>query len=94
MDAKVHDNTDRHRFEVIVDGELGGFADYRTRNGLLIITHSHVDPKYRGQGVGGQLAKQTLDMLRERGVQVVPVCPFFAEYVTQHPEYDDIVADF
>jgi predicted GNAT family acetyltransferase len=93
MDAKVHDNTDRHRFEVIVDGKLGGFADYRTRNGLVTITHSQVDPTYRGQGVGGQLAKQTLDMLRERGVKVVPVCPFFAEYVAQHPEYDDIVAN-
>ncbi len=94
MDAKVHDNTDRHRFEVIVDGELGGFADYRARNGLVTITHSQVDPKYRGQGVGGQLAQQTLDMLRERGVKVVPACPFFAGYVAQHPEYDDIVADF
>lgn len=91
MDAKVHDNTDRHRFEIIVDGEVGGFAAYRSHDGVVTITHSQIDPRYQGQGVGGQLAKQTLDMLRERGDRVIPVCPFFAEYVSRHPEYDDIV---
>jgi predicted GNAT family acetyltransferase len=93
MDAKVQDNTDQHRFEILVDGEPGGFAAYRVRDGLVTVTHSQIDPKYRGKGVGGQLAKQTLDMLRERGVRVVPACPFFAEYVSQHPEYDDMVVD-
>jgi predicted GNAT family acetyltransferase len=91
MEAKVQDNPDRSRFEVIVDGEVGGFANYRVRDGLVIITHSQVDPKYQGQGVGGQLARQTLDILRERGARVVPACPFFAEYVLKHHEYDDIL---
>jgi hypothetical protein len=31
MEAKVQDNPDRSRFEVIVDGEVGGFANYRVR---------------------------------------------------------------
>jgi uncharacterized protein len=91
MDAKVQDNPDRSRFEVIVDGEVGGFASYRVHDGLVVITHSQVEEKHRGRGVGGQLAKQTLDLLRERGARVVPACPFFAEYVVQHREYDDIL---
>jgi predicted GNAT family acetyltransferase len=91
MDAKVSDNPDRSRFEVIVDGEVGGFADYRVKDGLTIITHSQVDPKHQGHGVGGQLVRQTLDILRERGARVVPACPFFADYVLKHPEYDDIL---
>jgi predicted GNAT family acetyltransferase len=93
MDAKVQDNPDRSRFEIIVDGEVGGVANYRVRDGLVIITHSQVDEKYQGQGVGSKLAKQTLDILRERAVRVVPACPFFAEYVVRHPEYDDILED-
>jgi len=91
MDAKVQDNPDRDRFEVIVDGQVAGFATYRVRDGLVLITHSEVDPQYQGQGVGGELARQTLDTLRERGARVVPACPFFAEYVIRHPEYDDIL---
>jgi predicted GNAT family acetyltransferase len=93
MDATVQDNPDRSRFEIIVDGAVGGFANYRVRDGLVIVTHSQVDPKYQGHGIGGQLARQTLDMLRERGARVVPACPFFADYVVKHREYDDILED-
>ena len=92
MDAKVQDNPDRHRFEIIVDGEIGGVALYKVRDGVVVITHSEVDDAYQGQGLGGELARQTLDQLRERGAKVVPACPFFAAYVRKHREYDDLIA--
>lgn len=92
MDAKVQDNPDRHRFEIIVDGEIGGVALYRVRDGVVVITHSEVDDVYQGQGLGAELARQTLDQLRERGAKVVPACPFFAAYVRKHHEYDDLIA--
>jgi predicted GNAT family acetyltransferase len=92
-DIVVQDNPARHRFELLVDGEPGGLADYRVRDGLVIITHSQVDGKYRGQGLGNELARRTLDQLRERGATVVPACAFFAHYVSEHHEYDDILAD-
>lgn len=93
MDAKVQDNPDRHRFEIFVDGKLGGFANYLILDGAVVVTHSEVDPRYQGMGVGGQLAKQTLDQLRDRDARVVPSCPFFAGYVAKHHEYDDIIAE-
>lgn len=92
MDVIVQDNPDRRRFEILIDGEVGGFADYRERDGAVAVVHSEVDPAHRGKGLGGILAARTLDTLRERGRQVVPACPFFAKYVAEHPEYDDIVA--
>ena len=75
-----------------VQCEVAGFADYRVRDGAVVVVHSEVDPAYRGRGLGGALAGQTLDALRERGEKVVPACPFFAKYVAEHPEYADIVA--
>jgi len=93
MDVKVQDNADRHRFEILVDGEVGGFADYRIRDGVVVVVHSEVDPAHRGQGLGGRLAEQTLTTLRERGEKVIPACPFFARYVADHPEFNDIVVD-
>jgi predicted GNAT family acetyltransferase len=91
MDVTVQDNPGRHRFELRLDGEVAGFADYRVRDGAVVVLHSEVDRAHRGQGLGGVLAKQTLDALRERAEKVVPACPFFAQYVADHPEYDDIV---
>jgi uncharacterized protein len=91
MDVHVQDNPARHRFEILVDGEMAGLAAYRVRDGVVVVTHSEVDPDRRGHGLAGELARQTLDALRERGERVVPSCPFFAKYVAEHPEYADLV---
>jgi predicted GNAT family acetyltransferase len=91
-DIEVHDDPDRSRFEITVDGTVAGFAAYRVRDGLMIVTHSEVDPAYQGQGLGSRLVTGTLDQLRERGATVVPACPFFAEYVSTHHDWDDILA--
>lgn len=91
-DIEVHDDPDRSRFEITVDGRVAGFAAYRVRDGLVIVTHSQVDPAYQGQGLGSRLVAGTLDQLRERGATVVPACPFFAKYVSTHHDWDDILA--
>jgi uncharacterized protein len=92
MNVQVQDNPDGRRFEIFVDGAVAGMAAYRLRDGLVVVTHSEIDPEFRGQGLAGELARQTLDTIRARGEQVVPLCPYFAKYVSEHPEYDDIVA--
>jgi uncharacterized protein len=33
----------------------------------------------------------TLDDLRARGLALVPLCPFVADFITRHPEYADLV---
>lgn len=90
-DIEVRDNPAAHRFELFVDGEVAGLAAYRLREGAVIVTHSEVDRKFRGQGLANELARRTLEQIRERDLQVVPLCPFFAHYVGEHPEWADIV---
>ena len=91
MDVQVQENPGRSRFEILVDGELVGLATYHVRDGAVVVSHSEVDPQRRGQGLASELARRTLDTLRERGERVVPACPFFAKYVAEHPEYGDLV---
>jgi predicted GNAT family acetyltransferase len=93
MTVEVRDNPDQHRFEITAEGEPAGFAAYRVRGNVVTVTHSEVDPRFRGHGLASELARQTLDTLRQRGNKVVPSCPFFAKYIGEHPEYDDIVED-
>lgn len=92
-DIEVQDNPAESQFDLLVDGEHAGLAAYRLRGSVVVITHSEVDRRFRGQGLANELARRTLDQLRERGVKVVPMCPFFARYVGEHPEYDDIIVD-
>lgn len=93
MDVQVRENPAGSRFEVFADGELAGFATYRVRDTVVTVVHSEVEPRLRGHGLANELARQTLDTLRQRGNRVVPACPFFAKYVGEHPEYADIVDD-
>ena len=92
MTATVQENADRRRFEVLVDGEVAGFARYRVDGDSLVVLHTEVDPARRGQGLAQLLAEETLRALRDSGRTVVPVCSFFARYLREHPEHADVAA--
>jgi predicted GNAT family acetyltransferase len=90
--VRVADDAARHRFEISVDGTVAGFAAYRlhpegARPERIVFTHTEVDPAYEGQGLGSRLAAGALGAAKERGLTVVPQCPFIAAYLRRHPEY-------
>ncbi len=93
MSTRVEDARDRGRYEVTVDGELAGFAEYRRRDGSIEITHTEVDDAYEGQGLAGQLARAALDSARDRGLSVLPSCAYMADFIGKHPEYVDLVPE-
>ena len=94
MAVPVHvvDHRDALRYEAMVSNELAGFAQYRVEPGRLVFTHTQVDPRFEGQGVGGALASAGLDDVRAQGLLAVPQCPFIARYIERHPAYADLVA--
>ncbi|WP_028721475.1 GNAT family N-acetyltransferase [Patulibacter americanus] len=86
--TEVRNDPAQHRYEVIEDGELAGFAAYQEVAGSRIVfTHTEVDPKFEGRGLGTVLVKGALDDARDREQLIVPICPFVAKYVHRHPEY-------
>jgi predicted GNAT family acetyltransferase len=94
MSTEVTDHPDRSHFEVTVDGARAGFAAYRLRGAdVIVFTHTEVDDAYAGQGVGGILARGALDQVRAAGERrVVALCPFIAKWISQHPDYQDLLA--
>ena len=89
----IADNADEQRYEVLVDGEIAGFAQYRLRPGLIAFTHTEVDDSFEGHGLGGKLVAFALDDARERGLAVLPFCPFVNGYIERHREYVDLVPE-
>lgn len=90
---EVSDNADESRYEVRVDGELAGFAQYRPRPAALAFVHTEIDDRFEGQGLGGKLVSHALDDARSRGLSVLPICPFVRSYIARHPEYLDLVPE-
>jgi len=91
MTAEVHEEPDRSRFVARVEGRLAGVAAYELADGAITFTHTVVGDDFEGQGVGSALARTALDTARERGLAVVPRCPFIAGWIEHHPDYADLV---
>lgn len=91
-DIQVTDVPERHRFEITSDGELAGFAEYRLSDGVVELPHTVVDDAFEGQGIGSTLVRHALDSARERGLRVVPSCPFVKGWIDKHPDYADLVS--
>lgn len=93
MTIDVTDLPDQHRFEARdSDGTVLGVAEYRREPGLVVFTHTEVDPRLEGHGVGSTLVREALDAVRASGDRIDPQCPFVKAFVADHPEYADLVA--
>ncbi|WP_071567218.1 GNAT family N-acetyltransferase [Corynebacterium sp. NML130628] len=84
-------NNQESRYEILVEGQLAGFATYADVDGARELPHTFVDPKFRGQGLSSPLMQYALDDARSEGLTVVPTCPAVARYIAQNPEYADLV---
>ena len=87
----VRDNPDRNQFEIdLGDGEFA-YAKYNLLPGAIRFYHTVVPESHGGQGLGTMLIKAGLAAARDRGLKVIPTCPFFRAYLKKHPEEQDIV---
>ena len=89
--ATVIDNPTRNRFEIdLGDGEYA-FAAYNLLPGAIRFYHTVVPESHAGQGLGTALIKAGLAAARERGLKVIPICPFFRAYLKKHVQEQDLV---
>lgn len=90
--SAVRDNPAQHRFEMDIAADATAIAAYRASPGVLTINHTEVPSHVEGRGHGTALVRGALDIIRERGLKVVPRCPFVHAFIARHPEYNDLVA--
>ncbi|MGY2703262.1 GNAT family N-acetyltransferase [Nocardioides sp. HB32] len=90
-DVATSKNPQAGRYEAHIDGELAGFAEYQLTDRLVVFTHTEVDDRFEGRGVGSAIARFGLDDVRGTGKQVLPLCPFIKGWIEKHPDYQDLV---
>jgi predicted GNAT family acetyltransferase len=82
----------KQRYELWVDGERVGIADFRVDGDRVVMPHTVIDPRRRGQGLGARLVEGALADIRAQGRRVVPICWYVDEYLDLHPEEQDLRA--
>ncbi|MDZ4776895.1 MAG: GNAT family N-acetyltransferase [Alphaproteobacteria bacterium] len=86
----VANNTAANRFEVKI-GDAVAFADYKVLASGILFSHTEVPSALGGRGIAKALVRAGLKYARDHDLKVMPVCPFFANYIAEHPEEHDIL---
>ncbi len=84
-------NTEKKRYEVEVDG-YWAFITYLVAKNGIYLTHTEVPVILEGQGIGTKLVEFALKDIDNLGRKLVPLCPFVAVYLKEHPEWQRLLA--
>ncbi|KQR46090.1 putative GNAT family acetyltransferase [Frigoribacterium sp. PvP120] len=93
MSITVENRPQQSQYALVEDGETVGFAAYDVVGDEIRFTHTEIEPSRRSAGLGAQLVQGALDDVRaETSLRVVPLCPFVADWVDEHVDYQELLA--
>jgi predicted GNAT family acetyltransferase len=78
------------RFEIEQDGAVA-YLEYSQSPGALELIHTEVPKQLRHTGLATALAETALQYARQHNLKVDIICPIVKNYLTEHPEYSDLV---
>jgi predicted GNAT family acetyltransferase len=81
------------RYELTLDGDRVGWADYGLSGGVATIPHVETVPAHRGKDFAARLMAGVLDDVRARNLRVRPICPYASAYMRRRPETHDLIAE-
>lgn len=90
MTDEIRDNKDLKRYELPV-GDQVAVVTYNLSDPNLMITETLVPEALEGKGIASRLAKHVIADAKDRGLLILPVCPFFSAYLQKHPEHAEVV---
>ena len=91
-DVTVKNNAESRSYDAFIDGEVAGSIVYEhAGDRRVVFTHTFVNPRFRGRGVGNALVRGALDDVRAKGLTLTNFCDFVARYIDAHPEYADLL---
>ncbi len=94
MDTKqlvVTDNVNARQFETRINGQLAK-VEYMMGGNKIFLTHTEIPPALEGQGIAAALVEKVLEMVEERKLKMVPLCPYVTTYLRKHPEWKRLLA--
>jgi len=90
IELKLNENR-RGAFVIEDTGERLAEMEISIAGDNLMVYHTEVSDKLKGQGVGSKLLERMVDYARANKLKVIPLCPFVHAQFKRYPEkYADI----
>ncbi len=92
MEIKQEDNGQKGKFFIEVDSKSVAEMTYVwAGTDRIIIDHTQVDEVLKGKGAGKQMVVKAVEFAREKGISIVPLCPFAKSVFDKVPEFRDVL---
>jgi predicted GNAT family acetyltransferase len=73
----------QQRIEITREGQTA-VLDYTIDDaGTLSIWHVVTPVALRGRGIAGELVEQAITLAKDKGLRLVPICPFAVHYLAK-----------
>lgn len=90
MSFTLIDNVAQKRYEFQLPEHTPCIEYIKTKD-KIYLTHTEVPVALEGQGIGSELVKQALEHIKEKELTLIPLCPFVAHYLKEHPQWKELV---
>ena len=92
MDIKQIEHGSKGAFLIEQEGErLAEMTYSKAGENMIIIDHTDVSDKLRGQGAGRQLLLKAVEYARSKHIKILPLCPFAKSVFDKTPEIADVL---
>ena len=90
MEIKQEDSGKKGKFYIEIDGKQEAEMTYTyAGSDKIIIDHTEVSEKLKGQGIGYKLVEAAIDFMRANQIKAIPLCPFANAVFKKKTEYSD-----
>ena len=86
MTTNVTHNEVARRYELSVNGQVVGVANYRRDGNVIDFTHTEIVSSRRDEGLGSILVEAALDDAKRQSLSVLPHCSFVRQHIAEHPD--------
>ncbi|MBL7837050.1 MAG: N-acetyltransferase [Bacteroidetes bacterium] len=92
MNILQQDYDNKGKFYIEIEGKQEAEMTYTwAGTDRIIIDHTEVSDALRGKNAGKQLVMKAVEFARNKGIKIIPLCPFAKSVFQKTPEIRDVL---
>ena len=91
-EVQIRINDNKGTFYIEVEGKQESLMTFVfAGEDKIIIDHTEVNPGNEGKGFGKKMVTKAVEFAREKGIKIIPLCPFAKSVFDKTPEFRDVL---